>query len=592
MRLIPSRSARHEIASSARILSELPKLLPLSAWSPARLLERNAKKMEREPALLYEDERFTWGEVNAQANRYARWLSQHGVGARDVVAILMGNRPDFLFLEMGLSKVGAVAALINTNLTGRSLVHTISIGKARLLVVGAEHEESVASVEAELRAAGIERIVVQSERESAGGRFPVINAEVAACAKSDLERPRAAVLLSREPTSYIYTSGTTGLPKAAVIGNQRYVSASALFARVVHDFAPGDVLYVALPLYHSSAQWMGWGACMISGTTMALRPKFSASHFWSDVTTYRATHFLYIGEICRYLLNSPPQPGERAHRLRMGVGNGLRANVWKAFQERFGVPLMRELYGATEGTAVLFNLEGRAGMVGRLWPGQMLIACDPATGEPIRDTAGRCVKVKEGGTGLLVVMCNPLVRFEGYLDASATRQKVLGDVRFRGDAYFSTGDLLTLHEDGWVSFADRAGDTFRWKGENVSTNEVAETLNEVRGVLQSNVYGVEVPGTEGRAGMASLEVGEGFDAGALAAFVSERLPVYQRPYFIRVQQGMNMTATFKQQKGDYREQGYDPSKCGDPLYYLDGKQYVPIDEALFQRLQAGEVGPR
>jgi acyl-CoA synthetase (AMP-forming)/AMP-acid ligase II len=266
--------------------------------------------------------------------------------------------------------------------------------------------------------------------------------------------------------------------------------------------------------------------------------------------------------------------------------------VWEPFQKRFGVPLIREFYMATESNAPIVNFEGRPGMLGRLKPGQVLVRCDETTGEVIRNRQGFCERVKVGQKGMLLGRINPLVTFDGYVDKTATDKKLMKDVFKKGDSYFNTGDLLQLHEDAWVSFADRVGDTFRWKGENVSTNEVAEVLNGAKGVLESNVYGVAVPGNEGRAGMASINTNGELDLNEFARYVVSRLPAYQRPYFLRLQQEMRVTGTFKHQKTGYRDEGFDPAKVSDPLFFLDGDSYVPIDQSLFQRLQAGEVAPR
>ncbi|MET0284815.1 MAG: AMP-binding protein, partial [Polyangiales bacterium] len=324
---------------------------------------------------------------------------------------------------------------------------------------------------------------------------------------------------------------------------------------------------------------------------IALRRKFSSSQFWSDVRKYDASLFIYIGELCRYLLNAPKTPDERNHRLRLAVGNGLRPDIWEAFQRRFGVSLVREFYAATEGNQPIFNFEGRPGMLGRLRPGQEIVRCDEATGEIIRDAKGMCTPAGDGQKGILLIHINPLFKFDGYVDAKASAGKVVSDVFKRGDRYFNSGDILQIHEDSWVSFADRIGDTFRWKGENVSTNEVAEVLNGAAGVLETNVYGVSVPGSEGRAGMASISADGEFDIGKLGQYVVSKLPVYQRPYFVRLQQQGNMrvTGTFKHQKVAYRDEGYDPSKVEDPLFFLDGDRYVPIDEKLFKKLQSGEL---
>ena len=354
-----------------------------------------------------------------------------------------------------------------------------------------------------------------------------------------------------------------------------------------------DIIYLPLPLYHSNAVLIGLGSSLVTGAGVALRRKFSASQFWSDVRKYDASIFVYIGELCRYLLNQPKASDERNHRLRLAVGNGLRPDIWEAFQRRFGVPLIREFYAATEGNAPIFNFEGRPGMLGRLRPGQVLVRCDEATGEILRDRKGLCNEAQEGDRGILLIHINPLYSFDGYVDQKATQGKVVTDVFRRGDRYFNSGDLLLLHEDGWVSFADRIGDTFRWKGENVSTNEVAEVLNGAKGVLETNVYGVSVPGTEGRAGMATISANGEFEIAELARFVCQRLPAYQRPYFVRLQQeGLRTTGTFKHQKTAYREEGYDPKRVRDPLYFLDGDRYVPIDDQVFRKLQTGELALR
>jgi acyl-CoA synthetase (AMP-forming)/AMP-acid ligase II len=336
----------------------------------------------------------------------------------------------------------------------------------------------------------------------------------------------------------------------------------------------------------------GLGAMLCTGAALALRRRFSASQFWDDVRKFDASVFVYIGELCRYLLNAPKNANERSHRLRLGVGNGLRGDIWEAFQRRFGVPLIREFYGATEGNAILVNFEGRPGMIGRLRVGQVAVRCDEATGEIIRNSEGFCDHVEDGQKGILLAHINPIFAFDGYLDKKASEKKIVTDVFRKGDRYFNSGDIVVRHADNWVAFADRVGDTYRWKGENVSTNEVAEVLNKAPGVLESNVYGVAVPGTEGKAGMASLNVNDTFNVDQLGRFVLDNFPVYQRPYFVRVQQDMRVTGTFKHQKVAYRDEGYDPRKVEDPLYFLDGDKYVRIDDKLYKRLAAAEIGPR
>jgi acyl-CoA synthetase (AMP-forming)/AMP-acid ligase II len=582
-----------DIKGIARLLANPRFLLPGGAWNSARLLQGLAARLPNHVGLAFQDERYTWLEVDERANRYADFFVRHGVGRGDVVALFMDNRPDFLFVLAGLSRLRAVGALINSNLSGRPLVHAINVGRPKMVVIGSEHlvaaEEALPDLEGVSKEHGV---VVQRDPESTvdTGSWRVIDDEVAACSRHPL--PTLTPPESGEPMCYIYTSGTTGLPKAAIITNQRWLLAGALFGRVMAEATPRDVIYMTLPLYHSNGMFGGWGASLVTGATLALRRKFSASNFWKDVARFDATVFIYIGELCRYLLNHPSVPEERDHRLRLGIGNGLRPDIWERFQTRFGIPLIREFYGATEGNAVLVNLEGRPGMVGRLRPGQWIVRCDPESGEIERNERGLCTPVAVGERGLLLGKITGVTKFDGYVDAEATRKKVVSDVLQKGDRYFNSGDVMCLHPDRWVSFADRVGDTFRWKGENVSTNEVAEVLNGAPGVHESNVYGVEVPGTEGRAGMASLRVAGDFDLAEFARYVAENLPGYQRPHFIRLQNDMRVTGTFKHQKVDYRREGYDPNRVRDPLYFLDGEHYVPITEDLYRRIESGEVAPR
>ncbi len=582
---------RFGLRGGLRLLLAAHRMLPSSPVNPAKRVEDWARRTPENLALAYREERYSWREYNDRANRYASWFLEQGIRAGDVVALLMDNRPDFLFVVMGLNKIGASSALINTNLTGRALLNAMRASRAKKLLAGSEHLPKLDEVLEELPGLSAERdLYVQCEGGAgAGGAGRVIDDEVAAASsaeRSGSHRPRGS-----EHCCYIYTSGTTGLPKAAVIRNQRIMAAGTLFGHLMFQSDRDDVIYVPLPLYHSSAIFLGVGSSLATGAAVAMRRKFSASNFWKDVRDFGATGFLYIGELCRYLMNTPEQTDERDHRLRVAVGNGLRPDIWEAFQERFGVPVVREFYGATEGIAITINTEGRPGMMGRMLPGQAVLRCDRESGEPIRNAAGFCERVKPGEVGLLVSRIGVLP-FDGYVDRNATKKKILEDVFKKGDRYFDSGDLIELHEKRWLSFVDRIGDTFRWKGENVSTNEVAEILSGAEGLLEANVYGVRVPGTEGRAGMAALKVAADFDLESFAAFVTEKLPGYQRPLFVRLLEGeMRATSTFKQQKVDYRNEGFDPSAISDPLYLLSDGRYRPIDADLFASIERGELVP-
>ena len=375
--------------------------------------------------------------------------------------------------------------------------------------------------------------------------------------------------------------------------NGRVMKAMHVFAEPVARVRPEDVIYTSgLPFYHSSGFMLGFGLALVGGATCSLRRKFSASQHFADCVRDDATIFVYIGELCRYLYASPKTPSERAHRVRMIVGAGLRPDIWEGFLQRFGIPEVREFYGATEGNVGIVNFDGKPGMLGRLLPGQVLARADEH-GEVLRDpSTGLCTKAVAGEDGILLGMINRVNSFDGYVDKKKNAGKVLENPFGDGKNFFNTGDLVRLHEHGYVSFQDRLGDTFRWKGENVSTNEVAAVLTHADVVREANVYGVTVPGCDGRAGMAAIVATEAsgrLDTEALSSFVAENLPRYSRPLFVRVQREMKVTASFKYVKTHLKEQGFDPAATeGDALYFLDGDRYVPLTPALHQEIVDGK----
>jgi fatty-acyl-CoA synthase len=400
---------------------------------------------------------------------------------------------------------------------------------------------------------------------------------------------------------YIYTSGTTGLPKAAHVTHYRLVRWSQWFAGLL-DTQPSDRMYNCLPLYHSVGGVVAIGALLVAGGSVVIRPKFSASDFWRDLRDERCTLFQYIGELCRYLVNSAPQPGEADHALRIACGNGLRPEVWERFQTRFKIPRILEYYASTEGNFSLYNCEGRPGAIGRI-PSFLahrlpvaLLRFDLELGEPLRNAEGFCERcaVDEIGeaVGLIAAEGDGRAgRFEGYADAAATERKVLRHVFKQGDAWYRTGDLMRRDAAGFYYFVDRVGETYRWKGENVSTAEVLTALAAVPGVEEGAVYGVDVPNADGRAGMAALVVGHGFDLDALHRHAVGSLPAYARPVFVRLLPALEATGTFKPRKHDLVREGFDPARTGDPLYFDDPRadRYVPVDLALYAAIAAGHI---
>jgi fatty-acyl-CoA synthase len=400
---------------------------------------------------------------------------------------------------------------------------------------------------------------------------------------------------------FIYTSGTTGLPKAANMNHYRLMLAGHAFAGVMATKS-SDRMYDCLPMYHTAGGLVATGAILVSGGSVVIREKFSASEFWDDIARWDCTVFQYIGEFCRYLLNSPPHPKETAHRLRLACGNGLRPDVWPDFKRRFGIPHIIEFYAATEGNVSLFNFEDKEGAVGRIpwflesrFPTKV-VRFDIDLQQPIRDAGGHCIECPPQEAGevigkILKDASKPGARFEGYATKAETEKKILHDVFAKGDSWFRTGDLMRKDADGYFYFVDRIGDTFRWKGENVSTTEVEETIGQFPGVGETNVYGVSIPGRDGRAGMAALVVSARFDLAEFRNYLAQSLPDYARPLFLRLRSEMDVTSTFKQRKIDFVAQGFDPSATADPIYFDDpaAKAFVPIDRALRDRIRDGGV---
>ena len=583
-----------------RMLRLLPDMLrggPNGRFTAADLFERQVRRRGAAPFVRFEGRVYSWDEVNARANRVAHWALARGLGHGDVVALLMENRPDYLAVWIGLAKAGVTTALLNTNLRGDALAHGITAAAAGTVVLGAECSEVWASLGAQEPDVSLFVLADPSRDHAAPPAAKPLDEEIAGMSPHDPPRVVRAALRGADPLFYIYTSGTTGLPKAARFSHSRFMGGGTY--PLLAGFGRGDVYYCPLPLYHTTGGVICVNAVIRSGGMLALARRFSASRFWDDVVESGATAFQYIGELCRYLVNQPPHPKERAHRLRFAVGNGLRSDVWATFEERFGVPRMVEFYGATESNVALVNLEGRRGSVGKPAPGMKtaLVRYDVERDEPVRDADGRCVPCADGEPGELLGAISEgrsaAGRFEGYTSKEATAKKILRDVFAEGDAWFRSGDLLRRDADGYFEFVDRIGDTFRWKGENVSTQEVAQVVGGEPGVALCAVYGVAIPGAEGPAGMAAvlLDPGAALDGERLHARVRAELPAYARPAFVRVQAAPDLTGTFKLRKVELQKQGFDPTASDDPLFVRDDERgaYVPLDSDSLNRMEAGAL---
>jgi fatty-acyl-CoA synthase len=580
------------VGSIARLLRRTGKIKPDSPHTVADIIEHWARKRPNNVAIWFEDKRYTYREYDAQANRYARWAQSLGLKRGDVVALLMENRPEYLFAWGGLIKIGVTAALINTNLRERALAHSLAISGAKHLILGAELADNYASCTDDLQ----EKPKVWVTGGAVQGAE---NLDQALAAQNDGPLPKdvRAGLTAGDKCFYIYTSGTTGLPKAANMSHQRIQSMMHSFSVSMRS-TERDRMYVVLPLYHSAGGVCAIGSTLTVGGSVIIRRKFSATQFWDDCKKYRATQFQYIGELCRYLLNSPPHPLERKHSLRVVMGNGLRPEIWPAFKARFRIPRIIEFYGATEGNVALVNMDGKIGSVGRI-PSYMrnllptrLVLFDIEKEEPVRGADGFCIECKPDEVGEAIGKIDAeRGRFEGYTKGSDTEKKILRNVFEKDDAWFRTGDLLRRDALGYFYFVDRIGDTFRWKGENVATSEVAEAISVFPGIKEANVYGVKVPGTDGRAGMAALVTGGPIDLAKLKDHLDRNLPAYARPIFLRLQGEIEVTGTFKHRKVELVKEGYDPRAIKDPLYFLDPVtgQYVALTVELHDRIVSGEI---
>uniref|UniRef100_A0A8B9SRX8 long-chain-fatty-acid--CoA ligase n=1 Tax=Anas platyrhynchos TaxID=8839 RepID=A0A8B9SRX8_ANAPL len=517
------------------------------------------------------------------------------LGPGVAVGLLAGNEPGFVWGWLGLAALGARAAFLGTALRPKALRHCLRACGARALLVAHDLFPMVEPILPSLQEE--DGIVVWV---LGAGPYPpgvVALQELLDEASEELEPEDVWQPEDMNDTClYIFTSGTTGLPKAARISHLKSIMCLSFYELV--GASSHDVVYLALPLYHMAGSLLGIVGCIGIGATCVLKEKFSASQFWDDCRAEGVTVFQYIGELCRYLVNQPQRPGERQHGLRLAVGSGLRPDVWRRFLERFGAIRIVETYGLTEGNVTLFNYTGTPGAVGRssfiykLFSPFEIVRYDVAEGAPVRDKAGRCIRVGTGETGLLIAPVTPRTPFLGYAGSQElSEQKLLRGVFAEGDTYFSTGDLVEQDAAQFVRFRDRTGDTYRWKGENVATTEVAEVLVAHEALQEVTVYGVSVPGHEGRAGMAALVLRPGcrLDGAGLYQHVAELLPPYAQPRFLRLQERLEMTATFKQQKVRLAQEGFDPARVPDPLFLLDeaARAYVPLGPALWEDIVAG-----
>lgn len=537
------------------------------AWALQRAAERHPER----PALMDENRQLSYRAFNAWANRLAWAFKAEGVGHGDVVAVMLENRLELLAILAALSKLGAVGALINTTQRGKVLAHSFNLVKPGFLVIGDELCVAFDEIAEQLNDPNALRYwIADQDCLADAGQAPEgwLNLMQLAAGQAEDNPPDSQCVRMKDACFLIYTSGTTGLPKASIMSHGKWIKAYGGFGHSGLTLGERDVLYLTLPCYHNNAVTVCWSAALAGGAAIALRRKFSASAFWSDVARYQATCFGYIGELCRYLLNQPVHPAEQSNSLRCMIGNGLRPSIWAEFKQRFGVEQITEFYASSEGNIGFTNVFNFDNTVGYTPATYAIVRYDLENDHPVRANNGFLQKADKGEAGLLISEISAKWPFDGYTDPAKSEAAILRDVFKKGDAWFNTGDLMRDIGCKHAQFVDRLGDTFRWKGENVSTTEVENVLGAFPGVEDAVVYGVEIPGTNGRCGMAALRLAPGcaLDGVALAAHLDAELPTYAAPLFVRLLGEVETTGTFKYKKTDLKQAGYDPSQVDGALY--------------------------
>ena len=607
-----NQTTQHDLIGIADVAAKIPGLISkvpslLSGLKQAYLRTPNTpaglgiafeKAVMRNPdgnALLFEDQRYTYTELNEWANQIGHYYLALGAQKGDVIAVMIENRPELVASIIALAKIGVTAALLNTSQSGKALAHSINLVSPIAVIAGEECRQAVDDVRQELQlpAERFYWFADQATRADAG-KAPqgYLNLAEAIDPFPAFNTPTTHSVKGKDGLFYIYTSGTTGLPKAVIFTNSRWTLAYGTYGHVL-NLNPNDVMYVTLPLYHATGTVVCWCGVIAGAAALAIRRKYSTSAFWQDVQKFDASAIGYVGELCRYLMDAPPSALEKGHRVKKMIGNGMRPNIWNKFKQRFGIEEVLELYASSEGNVGFSNVFNFDNTVGFSPTPYAIIQFDKEKNEPVRNAEGWCIKVKKGETGLLVGKITRRSPFDGYTDAEKNKAVIIKDLFKQGDAYFNTGDLVRDIGFRHAQFVDRLGDTFRWKGENVSTTEVENALSEYEKIAEAVVYGVEIPHTNGRAGMAAITLAGGAaldeaDCGKMAAEFRKCLPAYAVPLFLRVQQQAETTGTFKYQKSKLKEQAFSPNAAGERLLVLlpNSTAYCDLTAEIFDNIQA------
>jgi len=558
------------------------------------MLEENAARFPDNPAIKSAEALLSYREFNEAVNRCANYFIAAGMTKGDVACVFVENRPELLIVYSAMAKIGAVNSMINTNLRQDSLRHCLALHPAKVYIVGEEAIEAFEEVKNDLELEPDQALYFIADRGQQSIPDGFIDFNEAAGSWPASNPATTAAVKPADTIAYVFTSGTTGgMPKAAVITHGRLVRCKYYNGRIVLNMTPGDTMYVPLPFFHTNALALSWPTVFASGSAVAIRRKFSVSNFWRDVRTYNATSWCYIGELCRYLINQPPRPDDRDNPLTKIIGNGLRPDIWRSFKKRFGIAKVFEIYGAAESNLYFVNRLNLECTVGTCRAPYAIVKYDVDEDTAIRDAKGFMQRVEVGRTGLLLGEISQANPFIGYTSKAATESKIIHDVFTKGDSWFNTGDLMRDIGYGHAQFVDRTGDTFRWKGENVSTTEIEAVANTLPQVSLSTVYGVKMPGGDGRAGMIAIipECSlEAFDLKGLCDHFQDTLPAYAVPKFLRLNKNLEYTPTHKIKKVELKKEGFDPGRIDDPLYVFlpEASGYQPLTQEIYQNILDGK----
>ena len=592
-----------------RVIGELRFIIPLLKYkwpepndsaSLAHTFQESVDKYGDQNFIYFEDQIWTYYQINEAANILSNKLISDGLVHGDRVVLFMENRPEYVITLLALNKIGVIGVLINTSLTGAPLIHCINSSDSKKCVVGAELMHS------------LEEVLDDINVKDSSNLYWVKDGDTYECPKwasnldelldkTKTETPHAIKDVTAKDTAfYIFTSGTTGVPKAALFPNTKIVAASTNITRGGYRMNNNDCMYNCLPLYHSTGLMLGLCACIHVGASTFIRRKFSASSFWKEAQKFNTTAFVYVGELCRYLSFQDPCDEEINNPISKMVGNGLRPDLWDCFRNRFKIDRICEIYGASEGNGMFMNLLNKDQTIGMTNIELILLEYDVAEDKLKTDVNGKYIEAQEHEPGLALVKIGPNAVYNGYTDKKASEEKVIKNVFEEGDRWFNTGDLIKTMDVGFAlgrkhyQFVDRVGDTFRWKSENVSTNEVAEILNSFDQVNMANVFGVKVPNSEGRAGMVAFncELNE-FRWEDFSAFVSDKLPSYAQPVFVRIIEELETTGTFKLKKNDLREEAFHLNKVNEDQIFIKKPgeaSYTPLDNEYYDVIMNGSAG--